>query len=123
MTCQTPGHFRVRVALPLWWAFLSRLSCAADDSEAARPTQKDTSDRGPSISILPLTSPSSLMNFLDVCGSVSIYLERFIVVNILSPDHLNVIEGTKDLYIFCTKFFLKLYNFVNNLFGFFSFVY
>lgn len=43
------------------------------------------------------------------------------MVNILSPDHLNVIEGTKDLYIFCTKFFLKLYNFVNNLFGFFFF--
>lgn len=37
------------------------------------------------------------------------------MVNILSPDSLNAIEGTKDLYIFCTKFFLKLYNFVNNL--------
>lgn len=93
------------------------------NTKAGEPTENEHVEQVPCTKHLLLTSPSSPMNFLDVCGSVSIYLERFIVVNILSPDHLNVIEGTKDLYIFCTKFFLKLYNFVNNLFGFFSFVY
>lgn len=60
--------------------------------------------------------PSSLMVFFNVCGSVSVYFEKSIATNILSPGSLKNDRGNKRIYIFfCTEFFLKLYNFVNIL--------